>query len=83
MKRQQRKVLQKKFRIIMWTVLSRDYDAGVSREKCLEKTWQYTRPGAIIVFHDHPKSIEKLKFVLPEYLKRARDGGFHFRGIGY
>lgn len=83
MKKGQKKILQKKFRIIMWTLLSRDYDAGVSKERCLEKTWKHTKPGAIIVFHDHKKSIEKLKFVLPAYLKRARDGGFCLRGIDY
>ena len=74
----QRKVLREHYRIIMWTVLSRDYDARVDSQTCLEKTWKHTRPGAIIVFHDHAKSLEKLREVLPEYLRRAKQEGYHF-----
>ncbi len=77
-RRMQRKVLSKHYRIIMWTVLSRDYDARVDSQTCLEKTWKHTRPGAIIVFHDHAKSLEKLREVLPEYLRRAKQEGYHF-----
>lgn len=78
MKRSQIKVLRNYYNIIMWTVLSRDYDARVDINTCLEKTWKYTRPGAIIVFHDHRKAIEKLQWVLPAYLQRAVNSGYHF-----
>ena len=74
----QLKVLREHFDVIMWTVLSRDYDTRVDRETCLEKTWKYTRPGAIVVFHDHMKSLDKLSYVLPEYLRRAKQAGYHF-----
>jgi peptidoglycan/xylan/chitin deacetylase (PgdA/CDA1 family) len=63
----------------MWTVLSRDYDPAVDQSSCLEKTWKYTRPGAIILFHDSQKSIEKLKIVLPAYLERAKESGYQFK----
>jgi len=75
----QRKALKDHYRIIMWTVLSRDYDAKVSKEKCLEKTWKYTQPGAIIVFHNHLKALEKVEYVLPAYLQRALDAGYQFK----
>ncbi len=81
-KRSQRKALKDQYRIVMWTVLSRDYDANVSKEKCLEKTWKYTRPGAIIVFHNHRKALEKVKYVLPAYLQRALDEGYQFKVLG-
>ena len=82
MKRSQQRVLRRKYNIVMWTVLSRDYDSKVSADICLEKTWKYTRPGAIILFHDHLKTIDKLKVVLPEYLRRARDAGYTIKVLG-
>ncbi|MCK4569854.1 MAG: polysaccharide deacetylase family protein [Bacteroidales bacterium] len=81
-KRSQRISLRNRYNIIMWTVLSRDYDARVDKNTCLEKTWKYTRPGAIIVFHDHRKAIEKLQWVLPAYLQRAVDRGYYFEVLG-
>ena len=82
MKRSQQKVLRNHYDIIMWTVLSQDYDDTVDQLVCLEKTWKYTRPGAIVVFHDSLKTISKLEYVLPEYLSRARESGYHFRALG-
>jgi peptidoglycan/xylan/chitin deacetylase (PgdA/CDA1 family) len=79
MTRSQRKQLKDKYNIIMWTVLSRDYDAKVSRERCLKKTWKHTKPGAIIVFHDHLKSISKVNYVLPKYIEMALKEGYDFK----
>ena len=75
MKHSQRRVLKDNYKIIMWSVLSRDYDARVRKETCLKKSLKYTKPGAIIVFHDHKKSIEKVKWVLPKYLKQTLEKG--------
>lgn len=79
--RSQKKSLSRHYDIFMWTVLSRDYDARISRETCLEKTWEHTRPGAIVVFHDHPKAIEKVEYVLAQYLERAREHGYRFKSL--
>ena len=81
MTRSQQKALRENYDIIMWTVLSRDYDNGIDAQTCLEKTWKYTRPGAIVLFHDSTKTIEKLKYVLPEYLNRAVKSGYSFSTI--
>lgn len=75
------KALSGQYDIIMWSVLSRDFDERVNSETCLEKTWQHTHPGAVIVFHDHRKAFEKLEYVLPSYLERARDHGYRFRTL--
>ncbi len=82
MTRSQRITLKDKYKIIMWTVLSRDYDRRVSKELCLKKTWEYTNPGGIIVFHDHLKSLKKLKWVLPKYIGKAMEEGYCFEVIG-
>ena len=82
MKAAQRKALVKDYDVIMWTVLSRDYDKKVSKETCLEKSWKYTRPGAIVLFHDHQKSIEKVEWVLPRYIERVMENGYEFEVLG-
>ena len=81
-RRAQQKLIRKQYKIIMWTVLSRDYDPQIDREACLENSWKYTKPGAIVLFHDSKKSIEKLKFVLPAYLEKAIESGYTFWAIG-
>jgi len=64
------------FDIVMWGVLSGDYNQKLSPERCLHKTIKYTDPGSIIVFHDSFKAENNIKFVLPKYLS-------HFSGLGY
>jgi len=81
-KRTQQRILRKEYDIIMWTVLSRDYDPKVDTATCLEKTWKYTKPGAIVLFHDSLKTIDKLKVVLPAYLSKAREAGYTFKVLG-
>lgn len=65
----QSKILQQRgYKIIMWSVLSYDYDASVSEEKCLQNVLQKIQPGSIIVFHDSLKAEKNLRHVLPEVL---------------
>lgn len=82
MKRSQQKKLRRDYKIVMWTVLSRDYDQKIDARTCLEKTCKYTKPGAIVLFHDSLKTIDKLNIVLPEYLSMAREEGYTFKVLG-
>ncbi len=69
----QSKILQKKgFKIIMWDVLSADFDTKITKEKCLENVLKNIQPGSIVVFHDSLKSEEKLRYVLPKVLDFIR-----------
>ena len=70
------KLISKDYEVVMWDVLSGDFDQSLSREKCLKKTIQYSGKGSIVVFHDSVKTIEKLSWVLPRYLD-------HFHKLGY
>ncbi|UXX78892.1 polysaccharide deacetylase family protein [Reichenbachiella carrageenanivorans] len=63
---------------VMWSLMSGDFDLQLTKEKCLNRLISLTRSGDIIVFHDHEKSHEKLKWVLPKYLKYCIDQGFQF-----
>ncbi len=75
----QYKTLHRKYRIIMWDVLTGDYDARISKEQCLKYCIDYTRSGSIIVFHDNIKAIENLQYALPKALEFLKNKGFNFQ----
>jgi peptidoglycan/xylan/chitin deacetylase (PgdA/CDA1 family) len=77
------KQLKKDFHIIMWDVLTRDYNNKLSKEKCLKKTLKSIKPGSIIVFHDTLKAEKNLKYVLPKVLKFYSEKGFQFNSIDF
>ncbi|HRL71108.1 MAG TPA: polysaccharide deacetylase family protein [Flavobacterium sp.] len=56
------------YKIIMWDVLSADFDTTLSREKCLDNVLSNITPGSIIVFHDSVKAFKNLEYVLPKTL---------------
>jgi peptidoglycan-N-acetylglucosamine deacetylase len=77
------KHLKKDFKIVMWDVLTRDYNNNLKQETCLRKTMHLIKPGSIIVFHDTEKAERNLKYVLPEVLKYYSKKGFQFSPIEY
>lgn len=78
---QAKDLLQKGYKIIMWDVLSADFDTSISKEKCLENVLKNTKNGSIIVFHDSVKAAEKVQFVLPKVLEEFSKKGFVFKAI--
>ncbi|OGS70135.1 MAG: polysaccharide deacetylase [Flavobacteria bacterium RIFCSPLOWO2_12_FULL_35_11] len=78
---QSKKIRKMGYKIIMWDVLSADFDTEISNEKCLENVIRNIENGSIIVFHDSIKASEKLKFVLPKVLEYYSYQGFNFRSI--
>jgi peptidoglycan-N-acetylglucosamine deacetylase len=75
--RKQAKVLTN-FKIIMWTVLSADFDVKITKEKCLQNVIRHTKAGAIILFHDSEKAAERMRFALPNVLKKYTEMGYGF-----
>jgi hypothetical protein len=57
--------MQKDSKLIMWDVLSADFDADISPEQCLKNVISNTTPGSIIVFHDSEKAYTNLVHTLP------------------
>jgi len=70
-----------KLRVIMWSVLSGDFDHGLSNKKCLDNVLRNADKGSIVVLHDSEKAFEKLQFVLPQILKHFTDVGYQFEKI--
>lgn len=62
-------LLRKKYRIILWSVLTKDYSKTTSPETCLDIAKSYTGPGSVVVFHDSIKAREKVLYALPRYLE--------------
>ncbi len=75
------KTLKKDYKIVMWSVLTYDYDRKVTAEKCLNNSIVHTKPGSIIVFHDSNKAFDKLKFVLPLFLEHFINKGYSFKTL--
>lgn len=75
---QSKKLRQLGYKIIMWDVLSADFDTSISKEKCLDNVIKYTKSGSIIVFHDSIKAFPNLEYTLPKALKYWTEKGFLF-----
>lgn len=73
---QSRKLRQLGYKIIMWDVLSADFDTTITPEKCLENVLKNVESGSIIVFHDSVKAFPNLKYTLPKALKYWTEKGF-------
>jgi len=64
------------YKIIMWDIISYDFDAETSTEKCLNNVLKNIKSGSIIVFHDSLKAERNLKYVLPKTLEFLEQKGF-------
>lgn len=69
------------YKIIMWDVLSADFDTKISAKKCLENVIRNTTSGSIVVFHDSLKASENMKYVLPKILEYYSYKGYVFKSI--
>ena len=73
--------LKAKYHIIMWDILTYDFDITHSPQKSLDKIIKKTGPGSIIVFHDNYKAEEKLNYMLPRYLQHFKEKGYNFKKL--
>ncbi|MBP3942891.1 polysaccharide deacetylase family protein [Sphingobacteriaceae bacterium WQ 2009] len=73
------KALYPDFKIIMWDVLSGDFDLNLSPEKCLQNVIQHTENGSIIVFHENIKSIPRVTYALPKAIESLLAQGYKFK----
>ena len=78
LKPKQAQFLQRHYRIVMWDVLSGDFDPKLSEEQCLANVLNNAENGSIIVFHDSLKAEDKLHYVLPKVLEYFAEQGYVF-----
>ena len=73
--RKQLKVIAQRYRIVMWNVLSRDYNIHLTPKMCLRETLKGLRGGDIISMHDSAKSFKNTSYILPALLRKAQSMG--------
>lgn len=71
----------RKSKVIMWDVLSADFDTSIDGEQCLSNVLLNTKPGSIIIFHDSEKALPRLQYCLPKVLKFFADKGYSFDAV--
>ena len=73
--------LKKEFRIVMWDVLSYDFDRRYDGNDCFQKVVRLSISGSIIVFHDSLKAKDRLQIALPQVLKHFSKKGYSFKAL--
>jgi peptidoglycan/xylan/chitin deacetylase (PgdA/CDA1 family) len=75
------KAVLEQYDIIMWDVLSIDYNSGLGGERVLKNVTRNVKPGSIIVFHDSDKAADNLYYALPRTLEFLREEGYSMKAI--
>lgn len=79
LKKSQLKQLRQDYSIIMWDVLTGDYDKNTSPEQCLTNATKHIRNGSIVVFHDNIKAESNLRYALPHFIEYSLSKGYIFK----
>ncbi|MFC3880270.1 polysaccharide deacetylase family protein [Algoriphagus namhaensis] len=77
---QARLVLKQK-KVIMWDVLSGDYDSSLSSDLILKETMKLTKPGSVILFHDQEKTKKMLRDILPPFLDHVLEMNWRTKSL--
>lgn len=73
--------LKQNHHIVMWDVISGDFDQSITEQQCLDNVLGNAKAGSIVVLHDSPKAEEKVRYVLPKVLERFAEKGFAFSAV--
>ena len=80
-KSQSKLLIENDYTIIMWSILSADFDMTIDANKCFDNVIKNAENGSVVVFHDSEKAFEKLQIVLPKVLEYFSKKGFSFKSI--
>ncbi len=80
-KPKQAQFLQRHYRVVMWDVLSGDFDPKISKNDCLDNVTHHAKNGSIIVFHDSVKAEDNLRYALPLVLDYYSQLGYRFETL--
>jgi peptidoglycan-N-acetylglucosamine deacetylase len=68
-------------KIVMWNVLSGDFDISLKPEKCLQNVLKNTGSGDIVLFHDSLKAKERMEYALPKAMEYWSKEGYNFSAL--
>ena len=83
LKASQYNYLKKKYSVIMWDLISCDYNKRFSPERIYKNVRDFVRPGSIVTFHDSEKAMLNLMQALPPSIKWMKEQGYCFKAIPY
>ena len=78
---QAKKIRKQNYQIVLWNVLSADFDPKTSPLRCAENVLKHSSKGAVIVFHDSKKAATNLRFALPKVLEYFTEKGVDFKAL--
>ena len=78
---QEAKLVGSRYRIVMWNIISRDYNRRLSPRSCLDNVIRHVRPGDIVVFHDSAKAFRNMSYALPRTLEHLHACGMRSKAI--
>jgi peptidoglycan/xylan/chitin deacetylase (PgdA/CDA1 family) len=73
--------LRKSYQVVMWDLITRDYNQSLSPERILRNVQKYVRNGSIIVFHDSLKAKRNVLMALPEAIRFLQEQGYQFQTL--
>jgi len=73
--------LKDHYKIIMYSVLTGDYDKRLRKERVLNNALRYTRSGSIVVFHDSLKAADRMLYALPLFIEYFLKKGYTFEKL--
>lgn len=71
--------LSRRYKVVMWDVVTRDYSKWMTPDDIVNNVKRYVRNGSIITFHDSLKAIDKLHTALPQSLQWLTEQGYAFK----
>ena len=77
----QARAIKNRYNIIMYDVVSRDYNRRLSPERIFDNVRRYTRDGSIIVFHDSLKARDNMLAAMPRAVRWLQEQGYEFRTL--
>ena len=80
-KKSQLAVLKKQYEVVMWDILSGDFDPELSPQQCYQNVVGKSSNGSIVVFHDSLKAWPRLENVLPKAFQYWQDRGYVFKSL--
>ena len=79
MRLRQYRALCERYHIIMWDLVTRDYNPKLNGRQILRKVQRYARPGSIITFHDSLRATHNLYYALPRAIEWLLSEGYEFK----
>jgi peptidoglycan/xylan/chitin deacetylase (PgdA/CDA1 family) len=75
------RALNRDFQIIMWDIITCDYDRTLSPNEVFRNITKYSRNGSIVVFHDSIKARDNMFATLPRAIKFWKSEGYEFKTL--